>query len=156
MTVRLAAATMSLLGVAACATAPVAVSDQGPDCTPLKANVQFSCWAGGDGAPASHCVLIGEAPEGCQLLERAMAYLYRGSPTHFSPELHPEGTWFRMVVHEDSEGRVGIKGVQSDGEELLVHHDQSPLPASLDPGLPPKWPRWPAGLEIGPEQLERD
>lgn len=120
----------------------------------MRANVQFSCWSGGEQAPASHCVLIGEDPEGCGLVEKAAAYLNRGSPTFLPASDHPEGTWFRMVVWEDKQGRMGIKSHHDDATEFLSHHDQSPPMTSLDVGLPPKWPRWPRGLEYGPEQQD--
>lgn len=132
------------------------ISDQGAEverCVPLKTRALFSCWWSGPDAPLTHCVNYANDEPACGLKTRGGAYLSRGAPGGGNMFERQGGTWQVISVFEDSEGRVGMAAERMDGTRFLSHHDQSP-PASTAPSQP-VWPRWPVGLEFGPEQAAR-
>nr|WP_295237669.1 hypothetical protein [uncultured Brevundimonas sp.] len=129
------------------------ISDRGAElerCVPLKTKVVFSCWWSGPDAPLTHCVNYAEDEPSCGLKAQVGAYLNRGAPGGGNAYERKSGTWQLISFYADSEGRVGVAAERMDGTRFLSHHDQSP-PASGST-VPPVWPRWPRGLEFGPEQ----
>ena len=121
-------------------------------CVPLETKAWFSCWVSASNAPLSHCVAYAEDDPACGLKARGGAYLSRGAPSGHAGTTERSGGWMLIPVFADEEGRVGMAATRMDGTRYLSHHDQSPPPT--DAPLPPRWPRWPAGLEFGPEQTK--
>lgn len=147
----LALAAISLAGCRTTPTPPIVTQAVVP-CPKLEAHVVFSCWWSGDDRPLSHCVLWRDNAPGCGLAPKAVAYFNRGAPGRVDEGYRPEGGWLGIAIFEDEQGRVGQRAVQPNGERFLSHHSESPPVVSERAPLPPKWPRWPSGLEGGPEQ----
>ncbi|MGO4411033.1 MULTISPECIES: hypothetical protein [unclassified Brevundimonas] len=145
---------LAALSLAGCRTAPSppVVAEAITPCPKLEANVVFSCWWSGDDRPLSHCVLWKDNAPGCGLAPKAVAYFNRGAPGHRDEGYRPDGGWMGISIFEDELGRVGQRSERSTGERFLSHHSESPLIVAAREPLPPRWPRWPAGLEGGPEQ----
>jgi len=76
------------------------------------------------------------------------AYFNRGATLFMEPA--PDGRWVAFRVYEDAEGKVGTASIREDNTWYLSNHWASPLPT--DAVKPPRWPRFPDGLEFGPEQ----
>lgn len=121
-------------------------------CVPLETKVTFSCWSSGTSSPMTHCVAYSEDKPHCGLKQRAGAYLSRGAPG-IMRDNDTSGGWLLMQIFADAEGRIGMVATKTDGTRFLHHHDQSPPPNGAVTS--PNWPRWPPGLEFGPEQLRR-
>lgn len=129
---------------------PVQVVAQPVACPVLEAKAEFSCWNSDRNSPASHCVLFKDHNPGCGLPEKAMAYFNRGAQA-MQADHYLTGTWSVFSIFEDEQGRVGQLVTNTDGRTYLKHHNESP-PITGAPINPVRWPRWPAGLEGGPEQ----
>lgn len=129
---------------------PVQMTSEPVACPILEAKAEFSCWNSDRNSPASHCVLLKDHNPSCGLPEKAMAYFNRGAQAVQSDH-YPSGSWFVFTVFEDEQGRVGQRGTNTDGRVRLMHHTESALITGA-PINPVRWPRWPAGLEGGPEQ----
>ncbi|WP_312598196.1 hypothetical protein [Brevundimonas sp.] len=138
------------------ATALIASANVSPEvqrCVPLQTKATFSCWWSGPDAPLTHCVNYSDEAPACNLKARGGAYLGRGAPGGGNMLEQQKPKWQIISVFADAEGRVGLAAERMDGTRFLSHHDQSPPPDGR-PSVP-VWPRWPAGLEFGPEQTVR-
>lgn len=120
-------------------------------CVPLETRAWFSCWRSASNAPLTHCVAYAEDDPACELKAQGGAYLSRGAPSGGTPAVDAPAGWVLVPVFAD-EGRVGMATTRVDGTRYLQHHNQSPPPT--DAPSPPQWPRWPSGLEFGPEQTQ--
>lgn len=127
--------------------APVGAAHQ---CVPLQTKATFSCWWSGPDSPLSHCVLRSEDEPACGMKAKGGAYLTRGASVRETTRPRPEGTWMLVSVYEDHDGKVGQRAERSDGTVLLDQHWESPVPTG--PLKEPIFPRWPEGVEFGPEQ----
>lgn len=143
-----AAAGLAMLGCQS--TKPQEATVVADLCRPLEARVTFSCWWSSPNAPYTHCVAWPGEGDECGLRQKAGAYLTRGATSSLDPGRHPDGTWVGVTVRQDEEGRVGLLSSRSDGVDYLHHHDQSPIPMGVP--IPPRWPRFPAGAEFGPQE----
>ena len=131
-------------------TAPVQMTSEPVACPVLEAKAEFSCWYSDKDAPLSHCVLWRDHNPGCGLPEKAMTY-FNGGAQGVASDAHLNGTWLGATIYEDEQGRVGQLVFDTRGRTYLKHHTDSP-PVTGAPINPVRWPRWPAGLEGGPEQ----
>lgn len=143
---------MILMAVGACQSAPKQqAADLAIYCPILQANAEFSCWWSDNDAPLSHCVLIKDNNPGCGMPQKAISYFNRGAVFDRGKDHdRPNGTWMSVKIYEDSSGRVGLLRLANDVSQL-GHHSESDL-SKMVPAKPPIWPRWPNGVEGGPEQ----
>lgn len=150
---RIAGALLAALLVTGCQTTREVAEVAALVCVPLETKAWFSCWWSANDAPLTHCVLMSEDEPRCGLKRKAGDYFNRGATNHFDPVKYPDGTWFGLSIFEDSEGRVGQLVSSTDGTDYLANHSASPIPTGAT--KPPVWPRFPSGLEFGPEQVRR-
>lgn len=138
--------------LAACSTteAVVETAESPRRCAPMQASADFSCWWSADDAPLSHCVLRAETEPVCSLGVKGGAYLTRGAMLDMEEARAPEGSWVVIKIFEDDHGRVGTRSTRQDDSSVLTHHWESSTPTGST--KPVKWPRFPEGLEFGPEQ----
>jgi hypothetical protein len=115
-------------------------------CIPMQTKVEFSCWFSPGRAPLTHCVPWRDAEPACGLLTKAGAYLNAGYDN--GDRSRSTGHWGIISIYQDAGGRIGPKLIREDGTELL-----HPEEAATEAPVPPEWPRWPAGREFGPEQV---
>lgn len=137
--------------VAGCQTTPEMAEVVPPTCVPLQTGAEFSCWWSAPDAPISHCILLSEDEPRCGLKRRAGDFFNRGAMLSFDASIRPNGTWFIARVYEDQEGRVGLLSTDIHGVDFLRIHSGSPVPTGAT--KPPVWPRFPSGVEFGPEQV---
>ena len=139
--------------VAGCQTTREVAEVAPPICVPLETKAEFSCWWSAPDAPISHCILLSEDEPRCGLKRRAGDFFNRGATLGFDASTRPNGTWFITNVYEDPEGRVGFLRTDIRGVDFLGVHSESPVPTGAT--KPPVWPRFPSGVEFGPEQVSR-
>ena len=139
--------------VAGCQTTREVAEVAPPICVPLETKAEFSCWWSAPDAPISHCILLSEDEPRCGLKRRAGEYFNRGAMRGFDVSTRPNGTWFITHLYEDEAGRVGHLGTNVHGMDSLVNHSESLIPTGAT--TPPIWPRFPSGVEFGPEQVRR-
>lgn len=119
-------------------------------CVPLQTKATFSCWWSSSDSPLSHCVVRSEDEPACGMKAKGGAYLMRGALVRHTTRPRPDGTWMVVSIFEDAEGKIGQRAERSDGTVFLHHHSESPVPTG--PLMEPIFPRWPEGVEFGPEQ----
>ena len=118
-------------------------------CAAFRESAEFSCWWSAKDAPLTHCVLRSETNPTCRLGQKGGAYLTRGAA--LERESNRSSGWVGVKVFEDQSGHVGFRTEGSNGQEALSHSSASPVPTGAP--TPPSWPRFPEGLEFGPEQV---
>ncbi|WEK40334.1 MAG: hypothetical protein P0Y50_01645 [Candidatus Brevundimonas colombiensis] len=146
---------LTMLGLAGCTTAEplkqVVATEVPVQCKPFEDYAEFSCWWSADDAPLTHCVLRSETTPACRLGAKAGFYINRGA--ELARDSQQTSGWIGVKVFQDETGHVGFRAEATTSGYSLRHSSAMATPTGSPSS--PTWPRFPAGLEFGPEQVRR-